>query len=141
MHTISLDKDSLRLIDELFELFVATGWDAGTPTRLERSVGSYTAVVTARSAEGKLVGYTSVFSDGAYTTFIGEILVHPKHRRKGIARAMVERVAEEFPSIPIVVHTLPTAQPFFVALGFRASSMEMTALFRSPLNHPFPSLP
>lgn len=141
MHTISLHHGALGSIDELFELYVAAGWDAGTPARLERSVASYTAVVTARSAEGALVGYASVFSDGAYTTFIGEILVHPDHRRQGIARAMVEHVAEAFPSIPIVVHTLPEARSFFAAIGFRSSSTEMTALFRSPLNPSDPSPP
>jgi len=141
MYTTSIHHGTVESIDELFELYNAVGWNAGSTSRLAVSVGSYSLVVTARSAEGVLVGYTSVFSDGAYTTFIGEILVHPDHRRQGIARAMVERVAHEFPSIPIVVHTLPEAGPFFSAIGFRTSSAEMTALFRPAPNPSTPSPP
>jgi hypothetical protein len=53
---------------------------------IERSLAAYPLVAHARDIDGRLVGYVSAFSDGAFSTFIGELGGAAPRRGYGAAR-------------------------------------------------------
>ncbi len=117
---------------ELAGLLGAVGWGTHSLEDLAQSVSAYPCVVHARSELGELVGYLSAFSNGVLTTMFGELLVHPQHRRRGIASHMMGLVKARYPHAPAFVKALRDARHFFSAQGFKVPSAEMTVMFWKP---------
>jgi GNAT superfamily N-acetyltransferase len=117
---------------ELNDLFVALGWGQHSVDVLESSIRAYTATVCARTPQGLLVGYASIFSDCVLSTMFGEFVVHPRFQRQGIGKAMMHAVENEFPSAPIYVKALGASLDFYAALGFRTSTTSVTSMFKRP---------
>ncbi|RYZ89806.1 MAG: N-acetyltransferase [Proteobacteria bacterium] len=115
---------------------MCSGLWAGVTLRKRRFCARTTPnplIVTARSSDGLLVGYTSAFSDGAFTTMLGELIVRPGSQRLGIGRSLIRRVEDEFPGVPVYVKALGDARRFFGACDYQCSPVEMTVMFkRSP---------
>ena len=86
----------------------------------------------ARDEHRQLVGYVSAFSDGALSTMLGELGVHPNHRRRGVASMLLRAVEEQYRGIPIYAKALGDAKHFFLARGYKVPSVEMTVLFKRP---------
>ena len=116
---------------EFAALMTAVGWGEGyDEISFRRSSRAYPLVVHARSHEGVLLGYVSAFSDGAFTTMLGELVVRPNAQRLGIGRALIGAVEEAFPGIPVYVKALGEAKRFFEACGYRRPTSEMTVMFK-----------
>lgn len=118
--------------EELNALFVAVGWGQHSAEQLQRSVNAYPFVAHARTDTGMLVGYVSAFSDEVFSTMLGELAVHPKYQRQGIAAKLLTRVEARFPSAPVYIKALGTAKSFFAARGYKAPNTELTVLFKKP---------
>ena len=117
---------------ELSALFAALGWGQPSIDVLATAIAAYTATVCARTPDGSLVGYASVFSDGVLATMFSEFVVHPDFQRRGIGRAMMRAVETAFPSAPIYVKALGASRQFYAALGFREASSPVTSMFKRP---------
>lgn len=116
---------------EFGHLMESVGWGSGYDEALfVRSNGSYPLVVHARADSGALLGYVSAFSDGAFTTMLGELVVRPDAQGMGIGRALLSAVEAEFPGVPVYVKALGHAKRFFEACGYRNPGKEMTVLFK-----------
>jgi GNAT superfamily N-acetyltransferase len=116
---------------EFSSLMEAVGWGRDYPEELvRRSIMAYPFVAHARSKDGKLLGYISAFSDHAFSTLLGELVVHPQAQGQGIGRALLLAVEHAFPAVPIYVKPLPAAKAFFLACGYKSPASEMTVLFK-----------
>jgi hypothetical protein len=93
-------------------------------------MAAYPFIAHARSVDGRLLGYVSAFRDQAFSTMLGELVVHPDVQGKGIGRALLLAVEQAFPGIPIYVKPLGQAKEFFLACGYRSPASEMTVLFK-----------
>src|SRR2546426_542371 len=78
------------------------------------------SVAHARDAADQLVGYISPFSDGAFSTFVGELVVRPEVQHHGIGSELLAAVEREYPGVPIYAHSFADTEPFFVQRGYRA---------------------
>ncbi len=117
--------------EELSGLLEAVGWGGDYPEELVvRSIAAYPFVAHARSSTGKLLGYISAFSDGAFSTMLGELIVHPDARRYGIGRSLLLAVEQAFPNVPVYAKPLPEAEAFFRACGYKSPAKEMRLLFK-----------
>jgi GNAT superfamily N-acetyltransferase len=111
----------------------SVGWGEGyDEMSFLRSNGTYPLVVHARSHEGQLLGYLSAFSDGAFTTMLGELVVHSNAQRLGVGRALIGALGDGFPGIPVYVKALGEARRFFEAFGYRRPTSEMAVMFKKP---------
>jgi GNAT superfamily N-acetyltransferase len=127
-YSIHTDKDISAA--EYSALMESVGWGSHyTEEIVRRSLSAYPLVAHARSHSGMLVGYVSAFSDRAFSTLLGELVVHPEAQRKGIGRALLALVEREFSGIPVYVKPLGVAKHFFLACGYRVPSVEMQVLF------------
>ncbi len=109
----------------------SVGWGSDYSEELvHRSLAAYPFVAHARSESGVLWGYVSAFSDRAFSTMLGELVVHPEAQRKGIGHALLSTVENEFTGVPVYVKPLGEAKHFFAACGYRAPAIEMQVLFK-----------
>lgn len=116
---------------EIAELLRLVGWgDEYEEGSIQRSIRAYPFVALARNTQGMLLGYLTAFSDGVFSTTVGEIVVHPEAQGVGIGRALLSEVETKFPSVPIYVNALGEAKRFFEACGYRIPRTEMTVMFK-----------
>jgi GNAT superfamily N-acetyltransferase len=120
---------------ELAELMGSVGWgepDAYDEAVIRGSLAAYPFVAHARDSAGHLVGYISAFSDGAFSTFIGELLVRPSARQHGIGSELLGAVEHRYPGVPIYAHSFDDAEPFFARRGYRLGQRRQSVLFKIP---------
>ncbi len=109
--------------DELLALYRAVGWTAYTdaPETLVAAVGGSHLVLTARSADGSLVGLVRTVSDGATVVYVQDLLVLPDRHRMGIGGALLDAVLERYPDVRQTVLTTdaePGQRAFYESRGF-----------------------
>ena len=115
---------------EYSSLMESIGWGTNYSEEIVcRSLTAYPFIAHARFQSGMLVGYVSAFSDRAFSTMLGELVVHPDAQRQGIGRALLTAVEKEFSGVPVYVKPLGAAKQFFLACGYRVPSTEMQVLF------------
>ena len=120
-------------VPEYVSLMAAVGWGAITDydaTSVSRSIDSYPFVAHARTTDGALVGYVSAFSDGAFSTFIGEVLVHPQFQGRGVGSLLLEAVEARYRGVPVYAKPFREQERFFLRNGYRAASRPMAVLFK-----------
>jgi len=107
-----------------------TGFFVGWPRAPDRQThlrilrGS-DAVVLARAADGRVVGFVTALTDGVLSAYIPLLEVLPDHRGQGIGTALVRQLLDHLG--PLYMTDLlcdPGVQPFYERLGLnRASGM------------------
>jgi ribosomal protein S18 acetylase RimI-like enzyme len=84
---------------------------------LRRSFAQSQHVAFARDG-GRVVGMARLLSDGVCNAYLVDVWTASSHRRRGIASAMIEHLAEQVPGQHIGLQT-DDAQAFYESLGFR----------------------
>jgi ribosomal protein S18 acetylase RimI-like enzyme len=110
----------------------AAGWSPYPPEVLERSVhtGRW---VTARLADGSLVGCGRSIGDGALYASIWDMVVLPAYRRRGIGRRIFEELLRGVADCSLVVLVAtPAGAPLYRAYGFAPESRGSVALVWRP---------
>ena len=93
------------------------------------SIETYPFVALVSSIDGKLLGYISAFSDGAFSAKLVELAVHPDAQRLGIGRVIISAVEYVHRNIPVYVKPLGKAKDFFLTCGYKFPATEMTVLY------------
>ncbi len=117
--------------DELLKWMVSVGWGKESDydlNVLEKSIAAYPIIAYCRDASGALVGYVSAFTDNAFSTFIGELVVRPEFQRKGIGSALLAHVVEKCRGIPVYATPFEDTQDFFLERGFRVPKRLMSVV-------------
>jgi len=97
---------------------VADDFDNGrSPAALRRSFEASQHVAIAWDGE-RVVGMARLISDGVCNAYLLDVWTASSHRRRGIARAVVEALCEAVPGQHIGLQT-DNAQGFYDTLGFR----------------------
>jgi GNAT superfamily N-acetyltransferase len=117
---------------EFSDLMQSVGWSGYDEQSFLRASSAYPLVVHARNTEGQLIGYLTAFSDGAFSTILGELVVHPDAQRASVGKALLSVVETTFPDVPIYVKALGDSKHFYEACGYRLPRKEMTVLFKRP---------
>jgi ribosomal protein S18 acetylase RimI-like enzyme len=68
--------------------------------------------------DDRLVGFARAISDGVATAYVSTVMVDPDYRRRGIGRALLQRLMHGRDEIKFVLHTRPDAVAFYAAIGF-----------------------
>jgi len=108
----------------------SVGWGNDyTGDLIQKSLAAYPFIAHARTDTGQLVGLVSAFSDGAFSTMLGELVVHPDWRRHGIGRRLLQAVETSFMGVPVYVKPLGEAASFFASCGYKLPSTPMQVMF------------
>jgi ribosomal protein S18 acetylase RimI-like enzyme len=96
----------------------ADDFDNGrTPEALRRSFEQSQHVAFARDGD-RLVGMARLLSDGVCNAYLLDVWTDSRHRRQGIASAMIRRLLEQVPGQHVVLQT-DHAQALYESLGFQ----------------------
>lgn len=118
--SVTLHTDRNIHWSEFAALMESAGWGAGySEEQFLTSCGAYPLVVHARATDGALVGYATAFSDGVFSTWIGELVVHPSARRSGLGASLLRAVEARYPGVPVYADVLQESRSFFEACGYR----------------------
>lgn len=105
---------------EIEDLREAVGWDRSEGI-YEHVLQRHYAYYTARSANGKLIGYVSVLSDGVADALLLDLMVHPKHQGTGLGKQLVRRAVIDIKQAGIQcvqVTFQDQLEPFYAKCGF-----------------------
>lgn len=101
-------------------LSAAEGWT--TPTeRPEASLTSWHAAWPAlvAVADGEVIGFLRAVSDGAVSTYVGEVLTVPAWRGRGLGAALLDACHALAPVTRLDLLAVPEAAAFYEHVGFR----------------------
>jgi len=86
--------------------------------RMRRMFDGSNIVLTAWEGE-RLVGLLRGITDGAYTTYVCDLAVHPDHQKAGVGRALLDRVVELYPDTGVVLQAARTAADYYAHIGWQ----------------------
>lgn len=96
----------------------ADDFDNGrSPDALATSFANATHVAVARDGE-RVIGMARLLSDGVCNAYLVDVWTASSHRRRGVARAMVEQLVAAVPGQHVGLQT-DDAVGFYEALGFK----------------------
>ena len=114
--------------DEVVDLFRRSGWDVAEHEVKNVHVasdGSGTNVsVGVRSAEAELVGYGGLMLRDSEWAEMGDLMVHPDHRHKGLGRLLIAKrlkIADSLGILEITIEEIENTNPlrnYYEELGF-----------------------
>lgn len=115
--------DEVVPIKELVDLYESVGWliYAADPDELARAVDRSTYVVTARDADGELVGLARCLSDEVSVMYLQDVLVRPPNQRQGIGRNLVRACIARFTEVRqkvLMTDDEPGLRRFYERLGY-----------------------
>ena len=105
---------------EIEDLRETVGWDRSEGTYRDILKRHY-AYYTVREADGRLIGYLSVLSDGISNAFLLDLMVHPDYQRQGIGKEFVQTAIRDMKKdgIRCVQVTFdPELEEFYARCGF-----------------------
>lgn len=126
-----LDRDFVAILG----LYRDHGWiHAASPGRLRRAIAQ-SSLSTVAVAEGEVVGFARVLSDGEFAVYIADILVRPDHQRRGIGSALFADLMARFPVERFhhqVLMSEPGAEGFYRKHGLMpVTTFGLTAFIRT----------
>jgi GNAT superfamily N-acetyltransferase len=85
--------------------------------RMRRMYAGSNIVLTAWAGDA-LVGVLRGITDGAYTTYVCDLAVHPDHQHSGIGRALLDQVVSTYPETGVVLQAAPIAANYYHHIGW-----------------------
>ena len=88
----------------------------------ERMSLDHTVAVTARQADGTLIGYLRILTDHAYIFYILDVMVAPEWRKHGIGKRLMQMAVDQCKArgfIKIFLTSIPGTEPFYEQFGFK----------------------
>ena len=101
-------------------LNLAVGW---WPERGEDRVAAIlTPLAVGVWHDDQLIGFARAVSDGVTRAYVEDVMVHPDHRRLGVATAVLERLLERLADIDVVsLFCANDLVGMYVHSGFKAT--------------------
>ena len=89
-------------------------------SRLEGMVRHADVIVTARNAEGLLIGVSRAISDFHYCTYLSDLAVDETYQRQGIGKLLVQKT-HEFAGLrtSLILLSAPAAQSYYPHIGMQ----------------------
>lgn len=90
----------------------------GNVARVEKMLAGSNMVVTAREADGEIIGVLRGISDGEWVCYVADLAVHADHQRKGIGTGMLNTCKSLLgPGMGIVLVAYPEAHDYYRRIG------------------------
>ena len=99
----------------------AEGWTtpADRPNEARFSWRRSWPALIATDDKGEVIGFVRALTDGEVTTYIGELLVVPRYRQKGLGRALLDMCHHLYPNTRLDLLSTESADQFYEAMGCR----------------------
>lgn len=120
--------------NEVAKLFIECGWGQKYSQQSANEILSNNSlVIFAKDVNGKLVGILRILNEGAFSSNIMDIVVHPKHSSEVITNKMVAALKKQFKGRRIYVQEMQESNNyFFINRGFKLRSQVQSNQIQSP---------
>lgn len=112
-------------MEEILPLYAAVGWTNYTdkPDMLQSAL-EHSLRIYADYEDGRLAGLVRAVGDGHSILYIQDILMYPAYQRRGIGRALLQRVLDDYRHVyqtVLLTDDSPKTRAFYEAMGFAPS--------------------
>jgi GNAT superfamily N-acetyltransferase len=112
------DLSSADYIAVVGETYMRDSRPIGNPSRVDEMLSGSNFVVTAREADGTIVGLARGMNDGAWVCYCADLAVRESYQGKGIGKALLDKMAELLgPRVGIALIAYPEAAKFYRKIG------------------------
>jgi len=109
-----------EFVDVLRRSSLAARRPVDEPATVETMLRQASLIVTARGADGGLIGVARAISDFAFCTYLSDLAVDQAHQRHGIGRELVRRTHEAAGrQTTLILLAAPAARDYYPRLGMR----------------------
>lgn len=117
---------------ELNGLLQTIGWAINPAEKLDKALALSWGWITARSEDGKLVGFVQVLSDGIKHAYILRLLVHKDYQRQGVGTKIMEELFEflKVNKLNPILITKPSEEDFYNKFGLSRENNDFISLFK-----------
>jgi GNAT superfamily N-acetyltransferase len=118
VYAVEPDLTSEEFIDLLKRSTLAERRPVDDPGRIAAMLKNAQLIVTARNAEGLLVGISRAISDFAYCTYLSDLAVDEAYQRQGIGKKLIDHTHQAAgPNALLVLIAAPKAQDYYPKIG------------------------
>lgn len=78
-------------------------------------------MVTARNAEGELIGVARSITDWHYCTYLSDLAVHKKYQHQGIGKRLIQETKKAAPDANVILLSAPAAVEYYPKIGMAAA--------------------
>ena len=109
-----------EFIDVLTRSTLAERRPVDKPDTIAAMLKNADLVLTARTADGLLVGVSRAVTDFSYCTYLSDLAVDAAHQRRGIGRELIRRTHDAAGlHTRLVLLSAPKAQSYYPHIGMR----------------------
>jgi ribosomal protein S18 acetylase RimI-like enzyme len=109
-----------EFVDLLHRSTLAERRPVSEPDTIAGMLANADLIVTARSADGVLVGVSRAITDFSYCTYLSDLAVDVAFQRLGIGRELVRRTHEAAgTNTSLILLSAPKAQTYYPHIGMR----------------------
>lgn len=109
---------SAEFVDILVRSGLAARRPVLDPTTIAQMLAHADILLTARTAEGRLVGVSRAITDYSYCTYLSDLAVDAAYQRRGIGRVLVQRTHEAAGlATRLILLSAPNAREYYPLIG------------------------
>jgi ribosomal protein S18 acetylase RimI-like enzyme len=87
------------------------------PERLQKMLEHGNLIVTARTADGKLVGVSRALTDFVYCTYLSDLAVDETFQHQGIGTELIRQTKLASPQAKLILLSAPKATGYYPKIG------------------------
>lgn len=87
------------------------------PERLQKMLEHGNLIVTARTADGKLVGVSRSLTDFVYCTYLSDLAVDESFQHQGIGTELIRQTKLASPQAKLILLSAPKATGYYPKIG------------------------
>lgn len=87
------------------------------PERLQKMLEHGNLIVTARTADGKLVGVSRALTDFVYCTYLSDLAVDESFQHQGIGTELIRQTKLASPQAKLILLSAPKATGYYPKIG------------------------
>ncbi|MEM0915896.1 MAG: GNAT family N-acetyltransferase [Planctomycetota bacterium] len=117
-YAVEPDLSADEFVDVLRRSTLAERRPVDQPDRIAAMLEHADVIVTARDADGLLIGVSRAISDFAYCTYLSDLAVDVAYQGQGIGRALIDRTHDAAGrSSSLILLSAPAAETYYPHIG------------------------
>lgn len=128
-----IENKNTKKIDfkKIIDLYLAAGW--GKPKHYSENILKKAFKNTGKNffainEDKEIIGFSRVFSDNLFHTYIAEIVIHPAYQRAGVGKAIIDFIKNKYKGTGIYLESFKRNEQFFLNCGFKTRDMLVMSL-------------
>lgn len=118
VYAVESDLGAAEFVDVLVRSTLSERRPVGDLDRIARMLKNASLVLTARAAEGLLIGVSRAITDFSYCTYLSDLAVDVAYQRRGIGRELIRRTHEAAGlETSLVLLSAPNAETYYPHVG------------------------